>query len=199
MWATVYDNMLTKRATKFTKEVHSDSSGLNCTTYVLSNDKEDKKNNIVGIAMPNGVNNNNSDENLAIEIVEEEKLCKYPMIITHNNKVGRCIYLSINLLTFTALSEEILLSFSLTTNFRAICDQAVGSDTIPCIHGIRALSMAWIILGHTCIISFKYSDNMELRKVVEQSFFFQTISNGAFSVDTFFFISGFLVSFLYFR
>lgn len=40
---------------------------------------------------------------------------------------------------------------------------------------------------------------MELRKVVEQSFFFQTISNGAFSVDTFFFISGFLVSFLYFR
>lgn len=119
--------------------------------------------------------------------------------ITHNNKLRRCIYLSINLLMFTALSEEILLSFSLTTNFRAICDQAVGSDTIPCIHGIRALSMAWIILGHTCIISFKYSDNMELRKVVEQSFFFQTISNGAFSVDTFFFISGFLVSFLYFR
>lgn len=74
--------MLTKRATKFTKEVHSDSSGLNCTTYVLSNDKEDKKNNIVGIAMPNGVNNNNSDENLAIEIVEEEKLCKYP---SHNH------------------------------------------------------------------------------------------------------------------
>lgn len=59
--------------------------------------------------------------------------------------------------------------------------------------------MAWIILGHTCIISFKYSDNMELRKVVEQQFFFQTITNGAFSVDTFFFISGFLVSFIYFR
>jgi peptidoglycan/LPS O-acetylase OafA/YrhL len=40
---------------------------------------------------------------------------------------------------------------------------------------------------------------MELRKVVEQQFLFQTISNGAFSVDTFFFISGFLVSFIYFR
>lgn len=59
--------------------------------------------------------------------------------------------------------------------------------------------MAWIILGHTCIISFKYSDNMELRKYVEEQFFFQTITNGAFSVDTFFFISGFLVSFIYFR
>lgn len=40
---------------------------------------------------------------------------------------------------------------------------------------------------------------MELRKVVEKEFWFQTISNGAFSVDTFFFISGFLVSYLYFR
>lgn len=59
--------------------------------------------------------------------------------------------------------------------------------------------MAWIILGHTCIISFKYSDNMEVRKYVEEKFFFQTITNGAFSVDTFFFISGFLVSFIYFR
>lgn len=85
------------------------------------------------------------------------------------------------------------------TNFKAICDRAVGSDTIPCIHGIRALSMTWIILGHTCIIAFKYSDNMELRKVVEKKFLFQTITNGAFSVDTFFFISGFLVSFIYFR
>lgn len=103
------------------------------------------------------------------------------------------------IVSFSALSEEILLSFSLSTNFKAICDRAVGSDTIPCIHGIRALSMAWIILGHTLIISFKYSDNMELRKVVEQQFFFQTITNGAFSVDTFFFISGFLVSFIYFR
>lgn len=59
--------------------------------------------------------------------------------------------------------------------------------------------MAWVILGHTCIIVFKYSDNMEYRKVVEKRFLFQTITNGAFSVDTFFFMGGLLVSFLYFR
>lgn len=40
---------------------------------------------------------------------------------------------------------------------------------------------------------------MEYRKVVQQEFLFQTIANGAFSVDTFFFTSGLLVSFLYFR
>lgn len=40
---------------------------------------------------------------------------------------------------------------------------------------------------------------MEYRKVVQKDFLFQTIVNGAFSVDTFFFTSGLLVSFLYFR
>ncbi|KAJ8919034.1 hypothetical protein NQ315_016940 [Exocentrus adspersus] len=95
--------------------------------------------------------------------------------------------------------RETLLSFSLKTNFQTICDQTVGSDTIPVIHGLKSISMAWVILGHTCIVAFKYSDNMEYRKVVEKEFMFQTISNGTFSVDTFFFTSGLLVSFLYFR
>ncbi|XP_011213223.2 nose resistant to fluoxetine protein 6 [Bactrocera dorsalis] len=95
--------------------------------------------------------------------------------------------------------SELLLSFSAITNFNAICDRNVGADTIPSIHGLRAFSMAWVILGHTCIVVFKYSDNMEMRKEVEKNFFFQAITNGPFSVDTFFFISGFLVSYLYFR
>ncbi|XP_055389998.1 nose resistant to fluoxetine protein 6-like [Condylostylus longicornis] len=95
--------------------------------------------------------------------------------------------------------SELLLSFSIITNFNAICDRNVGSDTIPSIHGLRAISMAWVILGHTCIVVFKYSDNMELRKEVEKNFLFQAVTNGPFSVDTFFFISGFLVSFIYFR
>ncbi|KAL1488430.1 hypothetical protein ABEB36_014903 [Hypothenemus hampei] len=95
--------------------------------------------------------------------------------------------------------RELLLSFSVRTNLKTICDQSVGSDTIPVLHGLKAISMAWVILGHTCIVAFKYSDNMEYRKVVQKELWFQTISNGAFSVDTFFFVSGLLVSFLYFR
>ncbi|XP_011506464.1 PREDICTED: nose resistant to fluoxetine protein 6-like isoform X3 [Ceratosolen solmsi marchali] len=95
--------------------------------------------------------------------------------------------------------EELLLSFSIRANFRVICEGEVGRDTISTVHGLRAISMAWVILGHTCIIVFKYSDNMEYRKIVEKRFLFQTIQNGAFSVDTFFFMGGLLVSFLYFR
>ncbi|XP_015433658.1 PREDICTED: nose resistant to fluoxetine protein 6-like [Dufourea novaeangliae] len=95
--------------------------------------------------------------------------------------------------------EELLLSFSVPGNVKIICDGKVGGDTISTIHGLRVISMAWVILGHTCITAFKYSDNMEYRKVVERKFLFQTISNGAFSVDTFFFMGGLLVSFLFFR
>ncbi|XP_051158663.1 nose resistant to fluoxetine protein 6-like isoform X3 [Leptopilina boulardi] len=95
--------------------------------------------------------------------------------------------------------EELLLSFSVRANMKTICDPSVGRDTISTIHGLRAISMAWVILGHTCIVVFKYSDNMEYRRVVEKNILFQTVTNGAFSVDTFFFMGGLLVSFLYFR
>nr|XP_034194410.1 O-acyltransferase like protein-like isoform X2 [Osmia lignaria] len=98
-----------------------------------------------------------------------------------------------------AVIEELMLSFSVRGNVNIICDDKVGGDTISTIHGLKAISMAWVILGHTCITAFKYSDNMEYRKVVERKFLFQTITNGAFSVDTFFFMGGLLVSFLYFR
>ncbi|XP_072392694.1 nose resistant to fluoxetine protein 6 isoform X1 [Diabrotica undecimpunctata] len=95
--------------------------------------------------------------------------------------------------------KELLLSFSVRINMSYICDQTVGSDTISVIHGLKAISMAWVILGHTCIVIFKYSDNMEYRRIVQKEFLFQTVTNGTFSVDTFFFCSGLLVSFLYFR
>ncbi|KAI5699509.1 hypothetical protein M8J75_003957 [Diaphorina citri] len=97
------------------------------------------------------------------------------------------------------LLTEMLLSFSVIRNMKQICDQSVGVDTIPTVHGFRALSMAWVVLGHTCIIAFKYADNMEYRIVVQEEFIFQVVNNATFSVDTFFFISGLLVSFLYFR
>lgn len=68
--------MLKKRTKKYTKDLNSDSSGLNCTTYDLTGNGTDKKSNCVGIGMPTGLNNNNSDENLAVVVVEEEKLSK---------------------------------------------------------------------------------------------------------------------------
>ena len=89
MWGTLYDVSLKKKskakmgAKKYSKDLHSDSSGLNCTTYDLTGAINDKKNSCVGIGMPTGMNNNNSDENLAMEpvMVEEEKLSEFNDIL----------------------------------------------------------------------------------------------------------------------
>ena len=67
--------------------------------------------------------------------------------------------------------EKMLLSFSAKRNLKSICNFAVNVDTIPSIHGLKALSMAWVILGHTCIVIFKYSGDY---KVPHPPFFFIT-------------------------
>ncbi|KAG7202489.1 hypothetical protein KM043_017059 [Ampulex compressa] len=95
--------------------------------------------------------------------------------------------------------SEVLLSFSLLINLSKIGSLDVGSDTLAPIHGLRFFTMIWIILVHTCLICNELSDNKVFRMVAEEDFFYQTIGNGTYSVDTFFFMSGCLVSFLYFR
>ncbi|GLV44148.1 uncharacterized protein CBL_12556 [Carabus blaptoides fortunei] len=169
------------------KEKEKKKMTLNCTTYDLTNPKHVKLDiNIPSTKITNGKNsmyvvNNNvamTEEGIGETSAEPED--------DGNPDI-------------TKILSEVLLSFSIRTNFKQICEKSVGSDTISAIHGLRSISMAWVILGHTCIVAFKYSDNMDFRKLVEKEFFFQTVTNGAFSVDTFFFISGLLVSFLYFR
>ncbi|VVC86998.1 unnamed protein product [Leptidea sinapis] len=95
--------------------------------------------------------------------------------------------------------SELLLSFSMKANILQILDQSVGADTVPVVHGLRTLSMVWVIFGHTCIVVFKYADNTALRAILEKSFWFQLIISAVYSVDTFFCLGGMLVTFLYFR
>lgn len=65
----------------YSKDLNSDSSGLNCTTYDLTGGINGQKiSNCVGIAVPNGLNNNNSAENLAVETA----------IIEEGDKIGEC-------------------------------------------------------------------------------------------------------------
>ncbi|GBP17333.1 Nose resistant to fluoxetine protein 6 [Eumeta japonica] len=137
-------------------------------------------NGLEAVAINNGksvynVNNNNSEEHLTGETSS-----------THEE-----IKLSV--------WSELLLSFSMKTNILQIFDQSVGSDTVPVVHGLRSLSMVWVIFGHTCIVAFKYADNTALRAMLEKSFLFQLVISAVYSVDTFFCLGGMLVSFLYFR
>lgn len=128
--ATLYEIHLTARAKQAlknkcrTKEdlVTDSSSGIGCTTYDLTSSVPNKNDLAIGIVIPRGMNNNDSDENLAEGSINVEEI-------------------KLN------VWSELLLSFSVITNFNAICDRSVGSDTIPSIHGLRAISMAWVILG----------------------------------------------------
>lgn len=127
--ATLYEIHLTARGKRALKNKHKikddlatdSSSGIGCTTYDLTGSVPNK--NDLPIGIPRGMNNNNSDENLAEGSINVEEI-----------KLG--------------VWSELLLSFSIITNFNAICDRSVGNDTIPSIHGLRAISMAWVILGN---------------------------------------------------
>lgn len=48
--------------------------------------------------------------------------------------------------------------------------------------------MCYVTSINDHVIYILFVDNMSYRGVVEREFLFQTVNNGAFSVDTFFFI-----------
>ncbi|KAG8225220.1 hypothetical protein J437_LFUL012695 [Ladona fulva] len=111
---------------------------------------------------------------------------------------------SISLDSTPSLPARLLLCFSVRRNGSKILnlrDEPGKNDEerLACLHGLRAVSLAWVIMVHTYLQVFAIAENKRLRTVRERDLGFQTISNATFSVDTFFTISGLLVAFLYFR
>lgn len=135
------------------------------------------------ISVANGKSMYSVNNNLAINNTSEERLTAE----TVSNELKLSVW------------SELLLSFSMKANVLQIFDQSVGADTVPVVHGLRVMSMIWVIFGHTCIVIFKYADNTALRAILEKSFLFQLIISAVYSVDTFFCLGGMLVTYLYFR
>ena len=74
-----------------------------------------------------------------------------------------------------------------------------SKDHLSCLDGIRFLSMTWVITGHFYggFNGGMHTNNLfEVFRSTYQSFLFQTVSNAFVSVDTFFLLSGLLVSYL---
>ncbi|XP_048506535.1 nose resistant to fluoxetine protein 6 isoform X2 [Athalia rosae] len=95
---------------------------------------------------------------------------------------------------------KFLLAFDPIKNgSKIISTEPAAQNSLTCLHGLRVFSLGWVILVHTYLQMFRIADNKTLRTVTERNFTFQTISNATFSVDTFFFISGLLVTVLYYR
>ncbi|XP_076359699.1 nose resistant to fluoxetine protein 6-like [Tachypleus tridentatus] len=93
---------------------------------------------------------------------------------------------------------QVLRALSLKKNAEKLLNTSTSEESIDILHGIRFITIVWIITGHSCSFAvqwlfFKGGVNM---KSMSQTFWIQPLVNGTLSVDTFFFLSGFLVTLL---
>ena len=86
--------------------------------------------------------------------------------------------------------------FSIRQNVVKLLDTSRPPAVIKSIDGVRAISMTWVIWGHTYFYSVNQMDNQI--KVLDAFIapFYQHIGNAVLAVDTFFVLSGFLTAFI---
>uniref|UniRef100_T1J952 Nose resistant-to-fluoxetine protein N-terminal domain-containing protein n=1 Tax=Strigamia maritima TaxID=126957 RepID=T1J952_STRMM len=97
------------------------------------------------------------------------------------------------------ICEQILLCFSFYTNASKLFNTEPRDNSLMCINGIRVISMFWIIFGHSYMMGALSADNIVVPFNWVSSFSFLFIVQAVFSVDTFFVLSGLLVTYLYMK
>ncbi|XP_030381995.1 uncharacterized protein LOC115629634 [Scaptodrosophila lebanonensis] len=99
-----------------------------------------------------------------------------------------------------ALHQQILLCFAFQTNAKTILNiEKTKESYTSCLHGLRVFSVLWTMMVHTYLQIFAIGENKFERVITERSVWYQVIGNATFSVDSFFFISGLLVTLLYLK
>ncbi|KAG1681479.1 Nose resistant to fluoxetine protein 6 [Nymphon striatum] len=121
--------------------------------------------------------------------------------VTYSSKTEKTdMFVYIFIYSCLGLAAKILLCFSAYTNGEKLLNTGTNEKSIGCIHGIRFISMSWVILGHTYYFGLALTANPLSLVKLEDSFTFQAIiTGGPFSVDTFFLLSGALVAYLFFN
>ncbi|XP_015175156.1 PREDICTED: nose resistant to fluoxetine protein 6 isoform X2 [Polistes dominula] len=90
-------------------------------------------------------------------------------------------------------------AFSVYSNSKIIFNYKTGENSLPIVHGLRFLTMGWIIMAHTPLYTKDYYDNKPIGWRLSEGFFAQLLTNASTSVDTFFFLSGLLVAYTYLK
>lgn len=57
---------------------------------------------------------------------------------------------------------KVLMCFSLKTNLGKIFCMDIGEDTLAPIHGIKVITLLWVILVHTCLVVFQLSGKYQM-------------------------------------
>ncbi|XP_028401903.1 O-acyltransferase like protein-like [Dendronephthya gigantea] len=94
---------------------------------------------------------------------------------------------------------SVLDCFSCQRNIKFIMNTDVGKSDLTYLHGIRVISMFWIIYIHAneqAYRSFKPIENMKEAESIQRRFTNMISPNGAYGVDTFFLLSGLLVMYV---
>ncbi|XP_069123537.1 nose resistant to fluoxetine protein 6-like [Argopecten irradians] len=94
---------------------------------------------------------------------------------------------------------RLAMSFSVYTNAKKLMSTEQAGGSLGAINGIRFLSISWVVLGH----AFAFGRDQMLNQTHIPEFFndwtSMVIVNGLLSVDSFFTLSGLLVSYLFMK
>lgn len=92
---------------------------------------------------------------------------------------------------------KLLRAFSIRLNTKKVFDDnGPGDSTFSCLNGLRFLSIGWVVVIHVYSqLSPQFYREAVHSHTYATAFSFQIITSGSLSVDTFFFITGLLVSY----
>ena len=92
---------------------------------------------------------------------------------------------------------KFLKCFSFYTNGKKLLNTKQSEGSINCINGIRFLSISWVVLGHEWYVGTLIPwENTFATKDVFADTSMMMVMSGPLAVDTFFLMSGFLMSYL---
>ncbi|XP_033764117.1 LOW QUALITY PROTEIN: nose resistant to fluoxetine protein 6-like [Pecten maximus] len=95
---------------------------------------------------------------------------------------------------------KILMSFSVMTNGEKLLSTSQGEGSLTAINGMRFFSITWVILGHNFSSGLQFSVNsVPFYAEMFNRWTFQAIGNAFVSVDSFFTMSGLLLSYLFMK
>ena len=142
------------------------------------------------------VNNNGTDNGTtsAVTASTTTSTDKSPLLVKRTVTVMR-----VPCSSSSRMNLEFITAFSLYKTVPTLFATKQAPGVITCLNGLRVISMFWVILGHTYDFVLLQVDNTPSFPDIVSRFTFQPIINGNLSVDTFFFLSGVLVTYLTLR
>ncbi|XP_011704081.1 PREDICTED: nose resistant to fluoxetine protein 6-like [Wasmannia auropunctata] len=119
------------------------------------------------------------------------------------NNNGKTIIQEMEIETASSLQErrigKILTCFSAYANTKVIFNMKLHTDTLPIVHGLKFLTMCWLIMGHSAAYISDYLDNKPTIWRFTAGFFAQILSSAPMGVDSYLFLSGLLVTYFYIK